>query len=166
MLQKLRTDITKKLGAVNLLIINLLIFEKKHDGFKYKSFWNKDLSSSLTELEELDIEVVGFINGKSKAEKKIDELNIKKLNVNSDRAFEIFYGLEKNCSLKEVVFIGFEFEDIDIIRSSGFGITTSSAPLEVKMEADYVSNFDGIEAFEEVCNLIINAKSEPFGYSK
>lgn len=166
MLQKLRTDITRKLGKVNLLIVNLLIFEGKSDLFKYKSFWKKDLSNSLAELEELDVEIVGFMNSKLKVQKKIDKFNIKKINVNSDRAYEIFYRLEKNYSLKEVVFIGFELEDIDIIKSSRFGITTSSAPLEVKMESDYVSNFDGIEAFEEICNLIINAKSKPYGYSK
>ena len=58
-----------------------------------------------------------------------------------------------------MVFIGDDIEDLDLIKHSRFSVTTAEAPLELKMESQYVSNFSGLKAFEEIGNLIIHAKT-------
>lgn len=166
MLQKLRTDITKKLLHIKLLLINVKIFDVRSNSFDYGNIWPNNYDGLLDKLKEVDVDVKGFSHNSSKSSKVAKDLGIYTLILKSGERNKILSSLDKNYSLNEIVFVGFDVDDIELMGSSRFCLTTNSAPLEVKMESDYVSNFDGIDAFEEIGNLIINAKTDPSGYSK
>ncbi len=50
---------------------------------------------------------------------------------------------EMNISLEEVAFIGDDVNDIEVIKSVGFGACPVDAVLEVKVAADYVCKTEG-----------------------
>ena len=161
MRQKLRTDITKKLSFVSALMVNLAVFYSSNP----KSDMINNIVSLLDQLGSINVNVFGYSTKNNKLPKALARLDIEKIAINSNRAYDIFSKTDTNHTLNDVVLFGFENEDIELIKSARFGVTAFNAPLEVKMESDYVSNFEGINAFEELCNLIINAKREPFGFS-
>lgn len=166
MLQKLRTDITKKLLHIKLLLINVKIFDVRTKSFDYGDIWPNKHDGLLDKLKEFKVDVKGFSPNSNKSSKIAKDLGINTLVLKSGEKNKILSSLDIRYSLDEIVFFGFDVDDLELMRSSSFCLTTISAPIEVKMECDYVSNFDGIEAMEEIGNLIINAKTDHNGYSK
>ena len=59
---------------------------------------------------------------------------------------------------KDCVLLGSEVSDIDLFCSGVFSVVPISAPLDLRMVSDYVSNFDGEAVFTELGNLIVNSK--------
>ena len=101
---------------------------------------------------------MGFRSGSRVALKTANSLKIRNISVKADKKKDLLKQLEGNYSFKDIVLLGAELSDIEIARLSSFSIATASSPLELKMNSDFVSNFSGIDVFQEIGNLILNAK--------
>lgn len=154
----LRSDISRKLSSVSLFLINLKIFGIKTDNNEYGKIWENGPGEIKTLLESSGVEIAGYRSSRKIPTKASDKLGIRSILFNGGSKSELFTKLGRHYSFKKTVIIGDEPGDIELIRLSGFSVTTANSPLELKMESDYVSNFSGIEVFEEVGNLILNAK--------
>ena len=156
----LRKDISEKIKSANLLVVNVKIFNTKSENFDYGDIWrtrSKDITSSLAEL---GVKVIGYKPEEKLSVHKAKSLGIELAELNGNRKLDILSYLQGKYSFKDMVFIGDDIEDLDLIKHSRFSVTTSDAPLELKMESQYVSNFSGLKAFEEIGNIIINAKRD------
>lgn len=166
MLQKLRTDITKKLKTSSLLLLNVEVFSKKADSFDYGKIWSNSHDGLLDKLKQVHIDVLGLSNNSSYGYKVAEDMGISIKKFNGSIRLEEIFDSKSKYEPKEIVYMGCELGDIDTVSDVLFGVSTNSAPLDLKMVSDYVSNFDGIDAFEEIGNLILNAKTKPYGYSE
>ncbi|MGI9535397.1 MAG: hypothetical protein ACR2NW_10650, partial [Thermodesulfobacteriota bacterium] len=136
------------------------IFNSKKENFDYGNIWptkSRDITSSLGKL---GVRVVGYKTGGKKPVSKSITPGIDLIELNGKRKLDILSKFNGNHSFKDMVIIGVDIEDLEIIKHSRFSVTTSDAPLELKMESHYVSNFSGMKAFEELGNLIIHAKRD------
>ncbi|MCX7796270.1 MAG: Cof-type HAD-IIB family hydrolase [bacterium] len=60
-----------------------------------------------------------------------------------------------DVSVLEIAGLGDSFNDFELIRDAGFGITFNNSPKELKEIADYVTKQDSPKGFEEVVDFII-----------
>ena len=154
----LRRDILEKIKNTKLLIVNMKIFNSRSKNFDYRNIWpikGKNLTSSLAEL---GVRVIGYEPENEMSVKTRNGLGIELIKLNRNRKIDVLSYFKGKHSFKDMVFIGDDIEDMDLIKHSRFSVTTVDAPLELKMESQYVSNFSGLKAFEEAGNLIIHAK--------
>lgn len=156
----LRKDILEKIKTADLFIVNVTALSGRLDDLKNL---NKNCKTSgtglISSLNEIGVRVIGFRSSGKSAEKK-NALGIEIIKLNGNRKIDLLSYFEGSYSFRDMVVMGNDIEDIDIIRHCRFSTTTINAPLELKMESQYVSNFSGIKAFEEVGNLIIHAKRD------
>ena len=154
----LRTDITQKLRSVRLLLINLKIFSENSDEFDYGQIWGRDADQIKHDMDSLGIEVLGYRSNTKVPVSSARKHGINHIIVKGDKKKELISKLEGKYSFKDILLIGAEDTDIEIAALSKFSASTATSPLELKMESDYVSNFSGINAYQEIGNLIFNAK--------
>jgi len=156
----LRKDISEKIKRINLFIINMKIFDNNSEKFDYGNIWPAKSSDITTTLDKLGVRVMGYRQEDKLPVKLAKTLGIELIELNGKRKIDILSYFKGKHSFKDMVFIGDEIEDLELIKHSTFSITTIDSPLVLKMESHYVSNFSGLKAFEEIGNLIINAKRD------
>ena len=154
----LRKDISEKVKNTKLFVVNINIFTSKIENFDYGNIWPAKGGELTLQLKELGVRVVGYSSGKKLPAKKANTPGVELIELNGNRKLDILSKLNGDHSFKDIVFIGDDIEDLDILKHSRFSVTTADAPLELKMESHYVSNFSGVKAFEEIGNLIVHAK--------
>ena len=155
----LRKDISEKIKNIKLLIINTKIFSSRSKNFDYGHIWPTPTKEITSSLHELGVRVIGYKPQKKISVNKAKSLGIELIELNGNRKLDLLSYFGGEHSFKDMVFIGDDIEDLDLIKHSRFSVTTADAPLELKMESQYVSNFSGLKAFEEIGNLIIHAKT-------
>lgn len=134
------------------------------NGDEIKKFNTKD-GMGLERLRKEGI-ITGIITGE---EKNLIKQRATKLKVN-----ELFMGvkdkmkvieelcLKYNITLEEIVYVGDDINDLEVIKNVGFGVAVNDAMKEVKMVADYITKLKGGEgAVREVCDLILE---KSFGF--
>jgi len=154
----LRSDISLKLRQVKLLLINLKIFSEKAEDCDYGIIWKRTAAQVKKDMDLLGIDVLGYRSGSKIPAKSAKEQGIKNIIINGNRKKELLKKIDGEYSFKDIFLVGAEINDIEIAGLSRISATTSTSPLELKMESDYVSNFSGINAYQEIGNLILNAK--------
>ncbi len=154
----LRKDIEQKLRKVKLLLINLRIFSDLAEDFDYGTIWERSAQQVKEDMDSLGIEVMGYRSGNNISLKSSKEHGIKNIIIKGNRKKELLNKFEGKYSFKDILLVGAETADIEIAGLSRFSATTITSSLELKMESDYVSNFSGINAYQEIGNLIFNAK--------
>ncbi len=156
----LRKDILEKIKTTDLFIVNVKVLSGRSSDLKsLKKTCNTSGKSLISSLNEIGVRVIGFRPSGESAETE-NALEIEMIELNGNRKIDLLSYFEGSYSFRDMVVMGSDIEDIDIIRHCRFSTTTINAPLELKMESQYVSNFSGIKAFEEVGNLIIHAKRD------
>jgi len=81
-------------------------------------------------------------------------LEIMKYGVSKGEAIKYLVKIP-NISVSEIASVGDSFNDIELIKEAGVGITFNNAPEEVKAVADYVTSKDSPDGFEEVVEYIL-----------
>jgi YrbI family 3-deoxy-D-manno-octulosonate 8-phosphate phosphatase len=135
----------------------------------YKKFCDKDFTA-IKKLKSSNVNVC-FLSG----DQNINKAMAKKRNV------EFFLSRTKNklsfvkkfierykCSLKEMLFIGDDIFDIDLLNKVGFSVTTSDANNDVKKVCDLILKSKGGEnAIMELTDYLYQNKMiRPFNYKE
>ena len=154
----LRSDISKKLLLVKLLLINLKIFSDPPVNNEYGKIWEINADKIKDEINSLGVEVICYGSNIKNSVTIARKHGFKNILIKGDKKKELLKKLEEKYSFKDIFLVGAEINDIEIASLSRISATTACSPLELQMESDYVSNFSGINAYQEIGNLIINAK--------
>ena len=154
----LRSDISRKLKSVSLLLINIKIFTDNSDDFEYGEIWNNKADIIKSNIESAGVRIIGYRSDNKVSAKAANRLGIKNMILNGNRKKELLSKLDGVYSFKDILIMGDELNDIELARLSRFSVATATSSLELKMESNYVSNFSGINAYQEIGNLILNAK--------
>ncbi len=162
MLERLRTDLVRKLGPIKLLIINadgLLTENQISYVVKNLDLKNGDV---LVALNKLGVKVVAFSMRKSEALSSIaSRLGIELLYQGVSQKTQLYCKIKAQHSVSdgEVAFIGGDFSDLPIIEKVSFSVAPADAALEVKARSYYVTYGNGEGAVREVAGLILKAKN-------
>ena len=154
----LRSDISRKLRSAKLLLINLKIFGEKAEEFEYGTIWDREAGEIRAGLDHLGIGVLGYRSSSKTPLKSAKNFGIDNIIIKGDKKKELLKQFNGEYSFKDIILLGAEEADINIAGLSRFSAATASSPLKLQMESDYVSNFSGDNAYQEIGNLIINAK--------
>lgn len=168
MLRKLRTDLTRKLNLIRLLIINADIFLTE-TRVSYVQSLSPNNGHDVKSLRKLGVNTVAFSTRSSEAIYSIvSRLGIELLHQGVSQKSAIYSKLKTIHSTKdnEIAFIGGDFSDLPIIERVNFPVAAADAPLEVKAKSYYVTYGVGEEALREVAELILKAKSGSNGWSE
>ncbi|HEX3033530.1 MAG TPA: hypothetical protein VHT73_00145 [Thermodesulfobacteriota bacterium] len=162
MFQKLRTDLTKKLFPIKLLLVNA-------DGFLRENRPSYQLRNSRLDdgyevraLRKLGVLCVAFSTKNSEALFSIiDRLGMEALHQGVLHKSSLYSKVKFECSVldKEIAFVCGDSSDISIIEKANFSVAPANAPLEVKTRSYYVTYGVGEEAVREVAELILKAKN-------
>ena len=155
-----RTDIKSKLKNVKVLLVNLGIFTEKQDNFNYGKIWPHGAKDVMDTLNKLGVRAIGYKTGRGGKFKKPRGLKMELVELNGRRKMDFLSYFKGEFSFRDTAVIGYESDDADLVRHAIFSVTTPGAPLELKMNTDYVSNFRGLKALEEIGNLIVHAKGK------
>lgn len=141
-------------GAAALLV-NVGVFARPSSG---ELGVPEDLSvrEILGEFHSLGTEIVFYGSGSRDFVSTIGFGDLIEKNghrVTQDRSYVCDRVEKKDC-----VLLGSEISDIDLFCSGVFSVAPKSAPLDLRMVSNYVSNFDGEAVFAELGNLIVNSK--------
>ena len=98
----------------------------------------------------------------SKEKNKIVSIRSEKLGIDSlsgiDNKFESLKQVasSKGISLKDVVYIGNDMNDLECIKAAGIGIAVADAVPQILSAADYVTkNMGGFGAIREITDMLI-----------
>jgi len=157
----LRTDLRKKLDKVKLILVDSNIFSRELDT-GIDNMLNKLISDNLGSIISKDVRLV--IYNYSTAGNKTENFSHNYINyksLNGIGVAELIRNLkiEFNVSDDKIVFLNATEDDPDLLSKIGFPASTIDAPLEVKINSFYVSNSTGTEAFNEVIDIILRAKT-------
>ena len=166
MFQKLRTDLTKELKNTRVVFINLNVFKHNSNFFKDSGIWEYPVSEVSEELENKGIALKGYINGKVLKKNIPSKIKMEILNLDSDDLLKSMQKYIIGYRKEEVICMGFDITDLELAQSINFLVAPFSSNLELKMQANYVSNFDGLQAFVEIGHILLGAKTNHNGYSK
>ena len=154
----LRSDISRKLKSVSLLLINIKIFTDNSNDFDYGEIWNNKAGIIKSNIEPAGVRIIGYRSDNKVSAKAANRLGIRNMILNGNRKKELLSKLDGEYLFKDILIMGDDLNDIELARLSRFSVATATSSLELKMESDYVSNFSGINAYQEIGNLILNAK--------
>ena len=93
--------------------------------------------------------------------KRIEDLEISEAVLGKLDKRSAMKGIIRRCGVKlgEVLFIGDDIKDIEVISQCGMFITVNDAPEYIKINSDFVLNCrGGYGAFREIVDYIINVK--------
>lgn len=157
----LRTDLKKKLRNIKLLIVDAKIFTAELDQGLDSILENID-STKLNRLISDDIKVILCSNNSNG--NHIDKLNsdyFKYCSLDGLSFSEFVNRASKDYQVKmeEIAFINVSITDHSLFSNLNFFVATNDAPLEIKTNSYYVSNFTGSKTFNEVIQLIFSARS-------
>lgn len=153
----LRTDLKIKLRYIRLLVVDTEIFTQENDKFTEKI--EADRLNSLISANFHIVFCSDSTNGNyadllNSSEVKYISLDGLSYHVLIDRLC-YDYGINNN----EIAFINITETDHGLLSSLNFSATTIDAPLEIKTNSYYVSNFTGSDTFNEIIRIISSAKS-------
>ena len=154
----IRSDITQKLRSAKLLLINLKIFCEQEEDCDYGTIWDRDAGKVRGDMDLLGVKAVGYRSNSKPPLKSARNHGIENIIINGDKKKGLIKYFDGQYSFKDIVLLGAEVSDIEIAGLSRFSVATAQSPLELQMGSDYVSNFSGDNAYQEIGNLIINAK--------
>jgi len=81
-------------------------------------------------------------------------LEIMNISVSKGKALKLLSEI-MGIPISNIAGLGDSFNDFELIRDAGLGITFNNAPKELKDVADYVTQYDSPEGFREVVELIL-----------
>lgn len=168
MLQKLRTDLTRKLQLIKLLIINADIFLTE-SRVSYSQSPSLNNGYKVKDLKKLGVDTVAFSTRTSEALYSIvSRLGVELIYKGISQKSVIYSKLKMKHSAtdNEVAFIGGDFSDFSIIERANFPVAAADAPLEVKAKSYYVTYGVGEDAVREVVELILKARNGSNGLSE
>ena len=154
----LRSDITLKLRSAKLLLINLKIFGEQPEDYDYGTIWDRNAGQVKGDLDKLGVKVAGYRSSSRTPLKSAKNYGIENIIIKGDKKKGLLKYFDGKYSFKDIVLMGAEITDIEIAGLSRFSVATAPSPLELQMESEYVSNFSGDYAYQEIGNLILNAK--------
>jgi Low specificity phosphatase (HAD superfamily) len=166
MLQKLRTDLRKKLAPIKLLLINadgFLTESRTQQYYGQNSILNN--GHEIKALNELGVRGVAFSTKKSEALLSItSRLGIEALHqdVSQKSGFYSKIKSEYSVSNSEIALLSGDFSDLGIIEKVNFSAAPADAPLEVKSKSYYITYGVGEESVRELAKLILKAKNPLF----
>ena len=154
-LTKIRTDMEKMFREASTLLVNVGVFARPSSG-DLGVPENLSALELLGELHSLGTEIVfyGSGGGDFASTSGFGDL----IEKNGHRVTEDRGYVRSRAGKKECVLLSSEISDIDLFRSGVFSVVPGSAPLDLRMVSNYVSNFDGEAVFTELGNLIVNSK--------
>lgn len=163
MLSKLRTDIRQKLKNIRHLVVNGELF----DGYYFLESCETDpteLGLSASRLGEIDVGIIVYSQRLNPLEGELGNFTVCDCTVDDLESHLNQNGNVVNFS--NSAFLAFSDRDIPFMRRFAFSFTPSSASLETKMSSAYSSHNDGVAALLEVCDLVVSAKTYPYGFGK
>lgn len=160
MLSKLRTDIRQKLRNTRTVLVNGELFQNIEPGEPA----GKNINNVLNSLSDLGVDI--YIYGDSGSPFDDGKTNIKFWPGNSEGLVEHLSGNGRKINFNDTISIGYSQSDSELMSRTVFSFTPASASLEAKMSSSYSSHMDGMEAFLELCSLIVSANTYPYGFSK
>jgi 3-deoxy-D-manno-octulosonate 8-phosphate phosphatase (KDO 8-P phosphatase) len=160
MLERLRTDLVRKLTPIKLLIINADgLLTENHYNVKNQGPKNGD---AVGALRNLGVKIEGFSVRKSETIFSTgSRLGIEPLYQGISQKTQLYYKIKAKHLISdgEVAFVGGDFSDLPIIEKAGFSAAPSDAALGVKAASYYVTYGNGEGAVIEVAELILKAKN-------
>ncbi len=157
----LRTDLKRKLKYIRLVVIDSGIFAS---GL---------INGSTAPCDNIDREILGELvsdkvsivlcsdNYNGKYENMLNATDIRHISLDGLSYAEIMerlcadYGVNKT----EVAFINNSCPDPGLLSGLGFPVATIDAAMEIKTGSYYVSNFTGVQTFNEIIGVIVSAKN-------
>lgn len=154
-LTKIRTDMEKMFRKATTLLVNVGVFARPSSG-DFGVPGNLSAPELLGEFRSLGTEIVfyGSGDGDFASSSGFGDL----IEKNGHRVTEDPGYVRNRAEKKDCVLLGSEVSDIDLFCSGVFSAAPRSAPLDLRMVSNYVSNFDGEAVFTELGNLIVNSK--------
>ncbi|GAA0724295.1 HAD hydrolase family protein [Clostridium malenominatum] len=133
------------------------------NGDEMKKFNTKD-GMGIQLLRDANIKTA-IITGEKVdlVKRRAEKLKVDDLYMGIKNKVDIIYELAKkyNLSLWEIAYIGDDINDLEAIKSVGFGCSVNDGMEEVKNKAKYVTKAKGgFGAVREVAEFIINSKSK------
>jgi YrbI family 3-deoxy-D-manno-octulosonate 8-phosphate phosphatase len=162
MFQKLRTDLTKKLFPIKLLLVNADGFLRENQLSYQKRNPRHDDGYEVRALRKLGVFSVAFSTKNSEALCSIaDRLGMEALYQDVLHKSSLYSKVkfEYSVSDNEIAFVCGDSSDLSIIEKFAFSVAPADAPLEVKARSYYVTYGVGEEAMREVAELILKAKN-------
>lgn len=129
-----------------------------HDGELLKKFNTKD-GFGLKEIKDRGY-ITGIITGEISdiVKKRAEKLKITELHMGADDKLKIVKKIAKKygISLNQIIYIGDDMNDYEVIKSVGFGCATQNAVSKLKQIAKYVTKLSGgMGAVREVTDMVI-----------
>lgn len=154
-LTRIRTDMEKMFREATILLVNVGVFARPSSG-DLGVPENLSAPELLGEFHSLGTEIVfyGSGGGDFASTSGFGDL----IEKNGHRVTEDSGYVRDRAEKRDCVLLGSEVSDIDLFCSGVFSVVPISAPLDLRMVSNYVSNFDGEAVFTELGNLIVNSK--------
>ena len=162
MLQKLRTDLMKKLFPIKLLLVNADGFLRENQPSYQQRNPRLDNGYEVRALRQLGVLCVAFSTKNSEALCSIiDTLGMEALHQGVLHKSSLYSKVKFKYSVldKEIALVCGDSSDLSIIDKVDFSVAPADAPLEVKARSYYVTYGVGEEAMREVAELILKAKN-------
>jgi len=157
MLRKLRTDLRLKLKNITLILLDAGIIENSSPDVYSVNGDNEYVRNNLSRLKGVGVEVYAFSNNASSVLADLYNINILRKEDLGNRNYLEKIGI--NIHFNDTSFMISSEDDIHLIDTAVFSYTPAGASLDVKMRSSYCSHLNGIDAFLELSELIIYAKS-------
>ena len=154
-LTRIRTDMEKMFREATTLLVNVGVFARPSSG-DLGVPGNLSVPELLGEFYSLGTEIVfyGSGGGHFASTSGFGDL----IEKNGHRVTEDRGYVRNRAERKDCILLGSEVSDIDLFCCGVFSVAPVSAPLDLRMVSNYVSNFDGEAVFTELGNLIVNSK--------
>ncbi len=127
------------------------------NGNELKKFYAHDGYGIVSIREKFGIETVVISGRSSKALlHRLEELNISRFWIEqTDKLSAINLILQEGIESHQILFVGDDIPDLDVIESVGLFVAVRNAHQMLKNKAHYITqNFGGQGAVREVCDLI------------
>lgn len=164
MLSKLRTDIRQKLKDVKHLVVNGDLFNGYYSPGESNETDPTELGLSASRLKEIDVGIIVYSLRLNSLAGELSNFTVCECAVG-----DLEGHLNQNGNIVnfgDSAFLAFSDRDISLMSRFAFSFTPASASLETKMRSAYSSHNDGVVALLEVCDLVISAKTYPYGFGK
>ena len=162
------SDITQKISHVKLIVLvdeiitdGRLFFSSK--GENIKKFNTRD-GMGVELLKKINIKILFVSKTNSQIIlKRVKKIKISKLYSNVKNKSKKFKEIlkEYNLSPNEVMYIGFDLDDLEAMREAVFSACSKNASIEIKKNSDFIcKNNSGYGILREIEELILSAKSK------
>lgn len=155
MLNKLRTDIKQIFSRTNIILVNTGIFIPDSDKNGYsENIWKYNTENLFSMLKNSGVSLQFLKRDESECLFIKHNFKLIKQNQHVLLSHESFSGRNIN---ENYLIVSSDMDDIELFQKSAFSIASCSSPLELKMVSSYVSNFDGVDLFQEIGNIVLRS---------